>query len=440
MKIKDYFNSILYAIPILMVCCVLSSCSSESVNNSIPIIISNTSYNELIDYPISIKREELNIKAIGKYPFLTKDSGDTISVQLDDLDGDGQWDEMFFVINLAPSQDQKLNLKWIDDELKYKLRTQVRFGVRESLTSTVQPALSSVFYPHQLPGVMGYQPYQTDGPSWENDKVGFRHYLDGRNSKDVFGKKVSEMSPLNVGISADGVTEDNYHVMEDWGRDILSVGNSVGIGGISLLIGDQLARLGVTEQDSLNNVDSTYFKIITTGPARSIMTFKYHHWRPLPFKRDYEVQEVTSIWPGIYGYKNKVMLSGLNGDESLVIGLVNSRTENPLKELLINENWVVLYTHDLQTYEKEWYLGLALILPTKAYKGFMEAPKTGKLSNTFLAKINIENNQPIEYYALACWELQDEGFRDLSYFQNYILKTVAQLDAKVNVVFSNKIK
>lgn len=118
----------------------------------------------------------------------------------------------------------------------------MRFGVRSSMEGKVQPATSDTFYAHELPGVMGYQPYQTDGPSWENDKVGFRHYLDERNSKDVFGKKVSCMSPDSVGINQEGVTEDNYHVMEEWGRDILAVGNSVGIGGIALMIWDSLNR------------------------------------------------------------------------------------------------------------------------------------------------------------------------------------------------------
>ena len=46
------------------------------------------------------------------------------------------------------------------------------------------------------------------------------------------------MSPENVGINADGAVEDNYHVMADWGRDILAVGNSVGLGGYALIAGD----------------------------------------------------------------------------------------------------------------------------------------------------------------------------------------------------------
>ena len=81
------------------------------------------------------------------------------------------------------------------------------------------------------------------------------------------------MSPENVGINAQGAVEDNYHVMADWGRDILSVGNSVGIGGYGLMVGDKLLRLGVTVDDSVNNVEKTIFHIEVEGPVKSVFNF-----------------------------------------------------------------------------------------------------------------------------------------------------------------------
>jgi hypothetical protein len=283
---------------------------------------------------------------------------------------------------------------------------------------------------------MGYQPYQTDGPSWENDCVGFRHYLDGRNSKDVFGKKVKYMSPDNVGINDNGVTQDNYHVMEEWGRDILAVGNSVGIGGFGLKIGDDLARLGVTEADSLNNVSETDYTVLANGPARGLMKFEYHDWNPEGMGRTYQVEEYTTIWPGMHGYQNTVSISGIQGDEELVIGLVNSRTDKSLMIMEVGE-FQVIYTHDLQTYEKEWYLGLALIIPKANYLGFMEAPKEGSLSNTYLAKMKILDGKQLSYYAIAAWELADSNFRDEAYFRNYLKSLAEKLGVEVKVSVGN---
>src|SRR5690606_2644891 len=197
------------------------------------ITLKNNDRIDLRQKAIAVKRTDFTTDT-GFYPLLLDAKGDTVPVQVDDTSGDGLWDELFFLIDIPASGEVVLTVKQAENDIVYEKKTAVRFGKRNGLTEPVQPRREDTLYADQLPLAIGYQPYQTDGPSWENDKVGFRHYLDGRNSKDVFGKKVSYMSPSDVGINAQGAVEDNYHVMEDWGRDIMPVGNSVGIGGIAL--------------------------------------------------------------------------------------------------------------------------------------------------------------------------------------------------------------
>ena len=64
----------------------------------------------------------------------------------------------------------------------------------------------------------------------------------------------------------------------------------------------------------------------------------------------------------------------------------------------------------------------------------METPKTGQLSNAFLAKL--KNDKPIEYYAIACWELSDQGFADKGYFINYLNDITNQLVVEVIIRIS----
>ena len=261
--------------------------------------------------------------------------------------------------------------------------------------------------------------------------------MDGRNAKDLFGKKKSTISPESVGINAEGAVEDNYHVMEDWGRDILSVGNSVGLGGYALVTDTELMRLGVTVDDSINNIEKTTFKISTEGPVKSVLNYTYQNWKPNAGDRSYLVEENTTIFPGLYGYKNTVSISGLQGDENLAVGLVNINNDRPLSVIDENENYVVLYTHDKQTYNKEWWLGMALIVPKDQYLGYIEAPKTGNLSNTFLAKLKIKDKQPISYYAIAGWELSDKRFINQTYFADYLKQLTNQLSAEVEITITN---
>lgn len=398
----------------------------------IEITLTNSSEIELHNKAISVERSQLNEIPEGEiFPLLVSSKGETIPAQLDDLDGDQTWDELFFVADIAANAESKYTLKWVNVKPDFPVRTSVRFGKRLSEEIPVKPAISEELTARQIPWTLGFQRYQTDGPTWENDKVGFRHYLDGRNAKDLFGKKTSAISPENVGLDENGATVDNYHVMEDWGRDILSVGNSVGIGGFGLKDGDALMRLGIIAGDTVSNVEKTNFRVVTEGPVRSALNYQYSNWKP--GDRSYTVEENTTIWPGMYGYQNSVKFSGLQGDEELVVGVVNINTTEPLEEIEGNDKYVVLFTHDKQTYKKEWWLGLALIVPRNSYLGFMEAPSKGQLSNTFLAKFNIDNDKPLKYFAVACWELSDEGFANKEYFQNYVKNLASQLAAQVQV-------
>ncbi|TVZ16562.1 DUF4861 domain-containing protein [Maribacter sp. MAR_2009_72] len=407
-----------------------SSCTSPQVKNQ-EIQLTNNSKIKLVDKPISIKRTQLTvIDSTAIHPIVISGT-DTIASQVNASDNDTAWDELFFVMDFAPEETKTITIAWSKQLPKYPQRTSARFGKRASKDAPVKPKTHETMLANELPLSIGYQQYQTDGPSWENDKVGFRHYLDGRNAKDLFGKKTTAISPENVGISADGAVEDNYHTMEDWGRDILAVGNSLGLGGFGLIKDSTLMRLGVTVNDTVNNVEETKFKILHEGPVNTTLQYKYTNWNTA--NGIYDVKETTSIWLGMYGYQNTVTINGLTGDENLVVGLVNIHNDMPLEVLKNNNKYVILLTHDKQSYDKEWWLGMAIILPKEKYLGYMEAPKTGNLSNSYLAILDIKDNEPVKYFAIAGWELSDEKFVDRNEFINYVLDMTDQLSVNIKI-------
>ncbi|MCM4157242.1 DUF4861 domain-containing protein [Gramella sp. AN32] len=413
-------------------------CKRENENTeksfSKKVILKNSSSDSLFDKPVIIERSKLKIEDSTKYPVLT--SGDDIyPLQVSDTDIDGVWNQIFLVADFAPNESKELDLKWTEKSKnpEYTKRTSVRFGKRKTESDTVAPATEEVLTKNDMPAKQGFQKYQTDGPTWENDKVGFRQYLDGRYSKDIFGKRSSNISPEDVGINDTGAVEDNYHVMEDWGRDILSVGNSVGVGGFGLIVNDTVRRLGALVTDTVSNVATTHFKIEEEGPVKSVLSYDYKNWEIAG--NTYNVKETTTIWPGIYGFKNTVNITGLKANEMLAVGLVNINNQNPVSEIEVNDDWVAIITHDHQTYEREWILGLALILPKDSYQGYMDALKNGKLTDSYLAKLSIKNSKPVSYYVIAGWELsQEKKFADPEFFRQYVIKTANQLSSAIEIV------
>jgi len=406
-------------------------CKKNEVKPSEEIVLKNTSSDSLFDKPVQIEKSRLKITDSSKFPVLSFNEKE-IPLQISDTNSDGNWDEIFMVADFAPEETKILQLDWVGELPDYPARTSARFGKRETEEDPVKPATEEVLTKSEMPAKQGFQKYQTDGPSWENDKVGFRQYLDGRYSKDVFGKKISVISPEDVGINKDAAVEDNYHVMEDWGRDILAVGNSVGAGGFGLIVNDTLQRLGALVTDTVSNVERTEFRIQEEGPVKSVLSYNYQDWSA--GGNSYDVKETATIWPGIYGFKNTVEVSLLQANEQLAVGLVNINNQNPLQEVEVNEDWIALITHDHQTYEREWILGLALILPREVYEGYMEAPKTGKLTDSFLAKLKIQDSEPVSYYVIAGWELsQEQRFADAEFFKNYVVRAAKQLSAEVEI-------
>ncbi|MEN2398851.1 DUF4861 domain-containing protein [Flavobacterium sp. MC2016-06] len=418
-------------VPIALSVLFLGNCKAQQKIAVNKIILKNTSDLALPQKAVSIKRALLlanNPKA--NFPILINKT-DTIPAQVNDLNGDGKWDELFLVADFSPKEEKTLELKWSQTDPKFPIKTSVRFGKREGKDLPVHPAVEEVLMANQVHKKLGYQKYQTDGPTWENDKVGFRHYLDGRNSVDVFGKKIPAITPENVGINSKGAVEDNYHVMYDWGRDIFPVGNSAGLGGYALSIDGEINRLGILAADTLNNVEKTTFKIVSEGPVNSVLSYNYHNWNASG--NLYQVQETTSIWPGMYAYKNTVAINGIKGKEKFLVALSNLNNKNPL-QVIESGNWVCLLQHDYLTYDRQWILGTAILVPKEIYKGYTEAPKTGQLTDSYLAELSIENNKEISYYAVACWELSaDRAFQDAAYFTNYVTTLAKQLSTSIQV-------
>src|SRR5690606_24618460 len=162
-----------------------------------------------------------------------------------------------------------------------------------------------------------------------------------------------------------------------------------GIGGINLMIGDSVSRIGTAAGDTVTNVEMSTCHIVQEGPVRSILDFNYLNWRP--FDRTYQVKERVSIWPGMYAYQNTVNVSGLQGAERLVVALDDSNIRNPPEAITVYARSDVLLTHDPQTYGREWWLGLAIILPRDVYQRNGAAPAEGIFSDTFFGKRRISD-------------------------------------------------
>ncbi|MDR3194556.1 MAG: DUF4861 domain-containing protein [Tannerella sp.] len=365
-------------------------------------------------------------------PVVADADGTYVPSQADDLDGDGRWDELAFVYTLKAGQTKDLKVAWVnrDSYPVFKERTSVRYGKMTS-PGKIVPLTADVHGKYDLPRGKGY-PYQMDGVAWENDKMGFRHYYDGRNCRDVFGKRVPDMVLDTVGIQASGHPGDTYHVLADWGRDIMSAANSFGLGALAMLSQDSLIRSGVLQEDRTDIIDSTYYNLVVEGPVRSIFRMRFQGWEVRDRKVD--VTETTTIWAGKYGYENVIETGALPAGDTLVTGIVRSFNDREPVERNVSDRYTLMMTHDRQSYDKEWYMGMALILPRENAVELFDTPDTGTgIIKTWCVKLKPGADGKIRFNAYAAWELQDSRFTQSQPFFDLIGAEGERLAAPVKI-------
>jgi hypothetical protein len=340
---------------------------------------------------------------------VTDDLGRVAVSQCDDLNGDGQWDELVLLADFEANQTLTFSFKQVaaSEMPAFQKRTNIRFGHKNAPFYEVvnEPRLKSVDSP-TISAV-----YQMEGPAWENDLVGFRNYYDARNGMDIFGKTVNEMV-----LDSAGIREQNYHLLDKWGMDILKVGNSLGAGAIAIGVGQSLYRVGPSEMGS--------YRLICEGPVRSMFELLY---TGVPAgDRFYDVVHRISIYAGDHFYRSEVWVKNLMGDEFLYTGIVDMHNLPAIEMEVAGVK--ISGTHGNQAFGGE-ILGLGLLVPVSQYLLYKSAPLSGDgIVQTHMAGILLQENAPARYAFFAGWELQDTSFVSEEYFRARLSQAAMKMD------------
>lgn len=402
----------------------LSACSSEKGTLSFDVQHPGDKARNasLVVIPYSSITEKAKGKTSAFYKVTI--NSELIPSQMDDMDRDGQWDELVFITDFKANEKLTVQLLPVDTDpgADNPAKAHVRHR-RKTANNDFGPALASdTIDGNQQPTDFSKQklpPFLTEGPAWENDRVGFRLYYDTRNGKDIWGKLKPEMVLDKVGVD----TASNYHALNDWGMDLLKVGASLGAGALALYIPDidgkdTLVRVGGS------NMGKIMYERVADGPVRAIFRMHYNNWKIHPAYSPVSITEEISIWAGQVFYESAVTVKELPASASLVTGLVNLY-DAPKKELN-SGNATALYTHHRQSENKD-VLGMAILLLKKDWLEFGVARNSDTdIRNTYLVKMRTENNQINRFRFYAAWEKSDSSLATLEGFESYLQQQLAE--------------
>jgi len=385
------------------------------------------------DEVVVLTKDELSQKVelpAGLMPLFKNADNSLVPFQLDDMDNDGNWDEVALLLNFAPNETKEIVVEFSDGTNyppEFEKRTNLRLGITQK-----DGSFKEVDYYQALPCTDGFEVIaQGESVNWENDKIGFRNYFDCRNVKDLFGKRMPEMIIDKIHTPELG----DYHKLADWGMDVLHCGSSLGSGGLALLKNDSLFRLGSTEVYE--------YQKLTEGPVRSVFELRYEGW-DVDGEMLKAVEKIT-IYPGKYWFESDVTVTGCPAGSQIVTGIVTSHLKREPFAFQAGD-FQCIGTHDVQSLNDD-ELGMAAIVPlAEAGKiglttdinffrlGYETVPEKGFshiISETYYIGQKCSSGQPAKHYFFSVWGLDKDQWKTEEGFRKYITEEAEKLSKPI---------
>ena len=225
--------------------------------------------------------DEKTLSMYGGHQLRAEVHGHAVFHQLDDIDKDGIWDELFFQTDLKPGEEKKIYI-YLGENIQgwNKHATHANIGS---------------YCRHQM-------------PFWESENVGWKIWF--ANCVDVYAKR----KPLLISQHLYMDNLDGYGVSvinRDWGSDIQGVAGTMGGGAICLYehpdTPDQVSLPRYTPvkmklaPESLWNAgqisDTRYaYEVVVNGPVRSMIKIKTMNWNT--GSGSYELEQYYSVYAG----------------------------------------------------------------------------------------------------------------------------------------------
>ena len=251
---------------ILIITAVAALATSAMAQNIKQVTVKNNSSFERTAEPVTIDLDEAeNIKSAT----VTID-GKEIPCQLDDINGNGVNDQLFFLTSLDKKQSKtfkvELSKEYIDKAFESKVYAEMLLTNKKIKSQNKQD-----LYISSLTVDNGTNPYwmlHHHGPAFENEMVAYRIYFDERQTVDVYGKyrKALELKQTQF-------YPDSEQKAAGFGDDVLWVGKTFGVGA--------LRGWANNEPQMLLDVDKRTLSIVARGPLRTIVKVEDRGWNAL---------------------------------------------------------------------------------------------------------------------------------------------------------------
>lgn len=366
---------------------------------------------------------EETLKIYGGHQLRAEVNGHAIFHQLDDLDKDGIWDELFFQTNLKPDEE-KIFFIYLGENIQGWNKHQTHANIGN-------------YCRHQM-------------PFWESENVGWKIWF--ANCCDVYAKR----KPMLISQHLYMDNLDGYGVSvvdHDWGSDIQGVAGTMGGGAICLFeypeIPDSISlpRFTPTREklapESLWNSgqisDTRYaYEVVLNGPLRSMIKIKTMNWNS--GAGSYELEQYYTVYANhSYSTCDVFYKKFLPKKKGVQMGC--GLRKKPDEEFLFQQNGIIISSGPEKVRDPENiddreeltlpFIGKALVVKEK-YQPNYQFTKSAGGNHTF--KVSPDFNNHFEYALFAGWS-EGAVYNNQKDFENYVQKTAKEFNHPVKISF-----
>ena len=219
---------------------------------------------------------------------LVRLNGTEIPSQLDDLNGDGQYDELCFLTDIAPKGRQTFTVELLPTGTPRSYEQKV-YADMMLTNKKIKSTNKQDLYISSLTVDNGTNPYWMlyhHGPAFENEMVAYRIYFDHRQTVDTYGKYHKGLE-----LKQTQFYPDDEQKAKGFGDDVLWVGNTFGLGALRGWDG--------TEPQMLQDVDHRTLRILSRGPLRTVVEVIDDGWNTMnPGKEKITMSTLYILYTG----------------------------------------------------------------------------------------------------------------------------------------------
>ena len=247
----------------------MNSMAQQTLNVSVK--NNATTNRDAVPVVIDLKTQTTPVKSA-----LVTLNGVETACQLDDLDGDGTYDELCFITSLKKKEEKtfivSLSKEGAPKEYPAKVYAEMLISNKKVKSSNKHD-----LYISSLTVDNGTNPYwmlHHHGPAFENEMVAYRIYFDHRQTVDIYGKYKQGLELKHTQFYP-----DKEQKAKGYGDDVLWVGQTFGLGTLRGWDGNA--------PQMLTDVEHRTLKLVARGPLRTIVEVIDDGWKaPCPTTKE----------------------------------------------------------------------------------------------------------------------------------------------------------